>query len=162
MQPERLSELDLVYNPSIGGFLLWRASSGSFAENGRAFPIPLSFLVLPLLLHWQSNQLIGNTNKSSGLTLYANKLGAHQEDLLAVQQRALAMRELSLNSILMAQACQLLVIDTGNASLLPLDAPAPTPVSGFVRKLGANAEKLGCWFARHDLPQIASTLRVEL
>jgi hypothetical protein len=162
MQPERFSEIDLVYNPSIGGFLVWRASSGSLAENGRAFSIPLAFLVLPLLLHWQSNELIGSTNKSSGLTLYGNKLGAHQEDLLAVHQRALLMRQLSLDSILMAQACQMLAIDSANASLLPLDAPAPTPLSELVRKLGMNAEKLGCWFARHDLPQIAATLRVEL
>jgi|APEBP8051072433_1049376.scaffolds.fasta_scaffold00283_13 hypothetical protein len=157
----QLSELDLVYNPSLGAYLLWCADRGYFSEVSEGMPIPLAYLVLPLALHWQSRKIGISTNKPSGLTMFAAKLGEHQEDLLAVHQRALALRELSLASISLACATRLMAIDPGAAKVLPLEANKLPKPSESIQKLGALCEKFGTWFARLPPEQVGSVLRIE-
>ena len=157
----RPSELDLVYNPSLGAYLVWSAGRGYFEECSQGMPLPLAFLVLPITLHWQTKEIAAATLKSSGLTLFAAKLGAQQEDLLAVHQRALALRELSLASISTACATKMAVVDAASASMISLGVnKLPKPPDGIC-KLGAISEKLGVWFARIPPEQVASTLRIE-
>ena len=158
---ERPSELDLVYNPSLGAYLVWSAGRGYFEECSKGMPLPLAFLILPIVLHWQSKEIATATLKSSGLTLFANKLGAQQEDLLALHQRALSLRDLSLASISLACATKMAVIESKSASILSLSVEKlPKPPDG-IRKLGAVSEKIGVWFARISPEQVASTLRIE-
>jgi hypothetical protein len=52
--------------------------------------LPLAFLVLPLVLHRPTLEMINSTRKASGLALFAAKLGEERENLLAVHERALA------------------------------------------------------------------------
>lgn len=155
----RLSELDLVYNPSLGAYLIWRASRGHFAEISAGLPIHLAFLVLPLMLHGQSRRVAMGTQSASGLTLFAAKLGAKQEDLLAVHQRALALRSLTLGSISAGVMTQLLGLDAETARIVAFDQKLPKPPPDIV-KLGSACEKLGTWVARLPIEQVASTLRV--
>jgi hypothetical protein len=158
---ERPSELDLVYNPSLGAYLVWSAGRGYFEECSQGMPLPLAFLILPIILHRQSKDIATATIKSSGLTLFAAKLGAQQEDLLAVHQRAIALRELSLASISTACATKMAVIESSSASIFSLEVSKLPKAPDAIRKLGAVSEKLGAWFARISPEQIASTLRIE-
>ncbi|MCC5070203.1 DUF6521 family protein [Xanthomonas campestris] len=155
----RLSELERVYNPVFGAFLVWRTAQGYFAEVSYGIPIPLAHLILPITLHKESRDALVRTNSSSGLSLFAAKLGSKQEDLLALHERALALRSLSHASITTAAMANMLHLDPMAAKLLPLDIKLPTPSPNIV-KLGKSCEKLGVWLARMPIEQVASTLRV--
>lgn len=155
----RLSELDRVYNPALGAFLLWRTCQGYFGEASHGLPIPLAYLALPIALHGESRDTLTRTNPGSGLSLFAAKLGAKQEDLLALHERALALRSLTHASITTAAMANMLHFDPAAAKLLPLDAKPPTPSPDTV-KLGRACEKLGTWLARMPIEQVAITLRV--
>ena len=155
----RLSELERVYNPVLGAFLLWRATQGYFAEVSQGLPIPLAYLILPIALHGESREALTRTNAGSGLSLFAAKLGTRQEDLLAIHERALALRSLSNASISSAAMANMIHLDPLVANLLPLDVTLPTLPHGAA-KLGKACEKLGGWLARMPIEQIASTLRI--
>lgn len=157
----QLSEVDLIHNPSLGAYLLRCSVSGYFSECSRGMPVHLAFLVLPIALHWQSRQLGFGTNRASGLTMFAAKLGAHQEDLLAVHARALVLRELSLSSITLGCGSRLMAIDPISAVIIPLDAGKLPKQSDSIQKLGGLCEKFGAWFARLPPEQVASVLRIE-
>lgn len=156
---EHPSELDLVYNPSMGACLVWRTCRGFFAETGFGMPMPFAFLTLPLALHLQTRRIAASTNTASGLSLFAAKLGTHQEDLLAVHSRALELRELTLTSIAAAAASELIAVNAESALLLPFETKLPKQPE-TIAKLGAVCEKFGTWFARLPTEQVASILRV--
>lgn len=155
----RLSELELVYNPVLGAFLIWRTAQGYFSEVSHGLPVPLAYLTLPIALHKGSRDTLTRTNPGSGLSLFAAKLGTKQEDLLAIHERALALRKLSHASITAAAMANMLHMDPVAAKLLPMDTKPPTPSAEIV-KLGKACEKLGVWFARMPIEQVASTLRI--
>lgn len=155
----RLTELERVYNPALGAFLVWRTCQGHFAESSEGLPVPLAYLILPIALHRESRDALTRTNSSSGLSLFAAKLGTKQEDLLAVHERALALRSLTHSSITAGALVKMLHFDPASAKLLPLDTKPPTPSSDTL-KLGRACEKLGMWLARMPVEQVVSTLRV--
>lgn len=155
----KLSELDRVYNPALGAFLIWRVSQGHFAESSLGLPLPAAFVILPIALHAQSRRALESTFPSSGLSLFAAKLGNQQEDLLAVHERALALRSLSLASLSAGVMSKMLYLDPDAAKILPLDPALPKPPPDIM-KLGKACEKLGEWFARMPLEQLATTLRI--
>lgn len=155
----RLTELERIYNPALGAFLVWRAARGFFSERSHGLPIPLAYLVLPIALHRESRDVLTRTNAASGLILFAAKLGAKQEDLLAIHERALALRSLSHASIAIATMANMFHLDPAAAKLLPLDTKPPALPTDIV-KLGKGCEKLGMWLARIPIEQAASILRV--
>jgi hypothetical protein len=159
-----LTELEIVQNPALGAYVLWRFGVGFQSEDGRPAALPLAFLVLPLLLHQPTLKMIKSTQKASGLALFAAKLGQERENLLAVHERALALRRLSLQSIAMGVSNRLLTLDYNAATLRAntadesLRKPSlPERLRGF----SGAADKLGYWFYKLGLHQVASTLAVE-
>lgn len=155
----RLSELERVYNPVLGAYLVWRTTQGHFTEASQGLLLPLAYLILPIALHGQSRDALTRTNLGSGLSLFAAKLGNKQEDLLAIHERVHALRSLSHASITAAAMTNMLYLDPAAAKLLPLDIKPPTPPPNIV-KLGNSCEKLGMWLSRMPVEQVASTLRV--
>jgi Family of unknown function (DUF6521) len=155
-----------VQNPALGAFLQWRYATGYFEARGDAqgSPLVLAFLVLPLLLHEETLELIAGTNKPSGLRGFAGKFGSSRfrksDVLLGLHERTRAMRPLSLTSLRMGIAYRLVSIDK-QRNLLPLSRTSPrTLVPTSVRSLVKNAEKLGAWSAELTLFEIASILKV--
>jgi ABC-three component (ABC-3C) system Middle Component 3 len=91
-------EVRSVQNPAIGATLIATATRG-FSEASTVhagMPLPLAFLVLPIILHAATNQLIASTMKNSGLRYFADKFGwaknAQPDLILAIQSRALSLR----------------------------------------------------------------------
>lgn len=159
-----LTEFEIIQNPALGAYALWRFGVGFQREDGKPSPLPLAFLVLPLLLHQPTLKMITSTQKASGLTLFAAKLGQERENLLAIHERALALRRLSLQSIAMAVDYRLLTLDYEAATLRAntadesLRKPSlPDRIRGF----SSAADKLGYWFSKLSLHQVVSTLAVE-
>jgi hypothetical protein len=96
--------------------------------------------------------------------LFAAKLGEERELLFAVHERALALRHLTLQSIGMGVASGLLTLDYDAATLRANtpepDAPKPR-LPERIRSFSGASEKIGHWFSRVTLNQVASTLAVE-
>ncbi|MBB4378462.1 three component ABC system middle component [Bradyrhizobium sp. SBR1B] len=160
--PGRLSELQIVQNPSLGGYLIWQFGLGFQAEDSQRSSFLLPFLVLPLLLHKPTLDLVASTRRSSGLALFAAKLGEQHENLLAVHSRALALRGLSLQSIAIAANRGLVTIDYGSGHFRSNTPEKKLPaLPERVRAMQPAAQKIGFWFSRMSVHQIASTLRVQ-
>lgn len=152
-----------MQNPALGALLLWAFARAYQEEKAEEAPLHLSFLVLPLVLHRGSLDEIVSTRKASGLTLFAAKLGEQREKLLAVHNRALALRPLTLKSIGMGTQTRLLSVDYQAATVRGntlVGAGLPRPPERM-RNMRPAAEKLGCWFSKMDIRQIATVLRVE-
>jgi ABC-three component (ABC-3C) system Middle Component 3 len=159
-----LSELEIVQNPALGAYTIWRFGLGFQNEDGRLAALPLAFLVLPLLLHRPALEIIISTRKASGLALFAAKLGEERENLLAIHERALALRRLTLQSIAMGVGGRLLTLDYA-AVTLRANTPEPTMRKPMlperIRGFSGAADKVGFWFSKMGLHQVASTLAVE-
>lgn len=160
-----LTELDLVQNPAIGAYLLWQFTLGYQEDGAEAAPLLLAFLVLPMLLHRPTFDAVASTRKASGLTLFAAKFDKERETLVELHGRARQLRPLSLQSIGVASTSRLVRIDYETAALygysldlLGVRKPAiPERLKGF----SGAADKIGYWFSKLGLPQIASTLRID-
>lgn len=160
-----LSELDIVQNPAIGAFLIWHFTLGNQEDGADTVPLPLAFLVLPMLLHRPTFDAVASTRKASGLSLFAAKFEKEREVLMELHSRALQLRSLSLQSISVAATSRLIKVDYEKAALhgyaldlLGVRKPAiPERLKGFA----AAADKLGYWFSKLGIPQIASTLRID-
>ena len=159
-----LSELEIVQNPALGAYAIWRFAAGYQTQGEKPSPLPLAFLVLPLLLHRSTLDLIGSTQKRSGLTLFAAKLGEDRENLLAVHGRALKLRTLTLKSIGLAVNTGLATVDYTDATFRANTLSARTRKAVLperIRGFSGAADKIGHWFALMNLSQISSTLRID-
>jgi hypothetical protein len=159
-----LSEMEIVQNPALCAFVLWRFGLGHQSDDERPAILPLVFLVLPLVLHLPTLEMINSTRKASGLALFAAKLGEEREMLFAVHERAFALRRLTLQSIGLGIASRLLTLDYDAATLRANtpepDARKPT-LPERIRSFSGAADKIGYWFSKLSLNQVASTLAVE-
>jgi hypothetical protein len=162
-------ELRAVQNPALAAMLLWRCASGYAAASGRAEPIPLPllFLVLPILLHQATAELVSSTHKGSGLRKFVEKfqLAAQSKTdlLLTIGPRAQAMRTLTAEALGIAIICRVLAFEDNAARSFSLsDTPPIAGIPPSVRPLLNGAEKLGAWFAGSSLYEIALLLQVSL
>jgi len=159
-----LNESEIIQNPALGAFALWKFGLGFQADDSRPAPLPLFFLILPLLMHRQTSEVIESTRKASGLSLFAAKLSEDRENLIAVHERALILRKLAWDSLELGIRSGLLTVNyveatvRANTLLGPL---AKTALPERLKNLPNNADKIGYWFSKAGLNQIATTLRVE-
>ena len=158
-------EVRNIQNPALGAGLIWRFTCGYVASHQThdPVPLPLMFLVLPILLHEQTEAFVQSTLRASGLRAFAGKFGksenSKQDLLLAVHDRMLKLRDLSLDSIRLALATRLLHLDS--AAVIPLSqTQAAAGIPADIRRMMKNAEKLGAWFGLLTLHEIATTLKV--
>jgi hypothetical protein len=154
-----LSEVDLVQNPALGAVLLWRYALGFQGDAYAPVPLPLLFLVLPICFHRRSLESAVRTRKNSGLALFAARLGEVREDLLAIHTRALAFRQLTIDSLSVAVKARLTTIDYQHATARASTLRAPE-MPDAVMELSDAADKFGHWCASLSLSQVALLLKV--
>lgn len=163
-QPPRLSEAAIVQNEALGAYALWKFGLGFQERDGRAATFPLAFLILPLILHGPTLGMVLSTHKASGLHLFAGKLGEKREDLIAVHGRAMALRQLTLESLVRAEQSGLIRIEPTTATIWavgPYDGMGVLALPERIRRMTLACEKVGYWFAGLSDQQVAHTLRVE-
>ena len=159
----RLSEAAIVQNEALGAYALWRFGLGFQERDGQAVTLPLAFLLLPLVLHAPTLAVVLGTQKASGLNLFAGKVGEQREHLLAVHGRALAFRQLTLSSLIVAEQSGLVRIESSTATVRAfsphheLQAPA---LPERIRRISPACEKIGYWFSGLLDQQVAHTLKV--
>jgi len=156
------SVVEVVQNPGLGAVAVWSAANGHYVEDGKPLPFHLAFLVLPMVLHRETRKIVSSTYESSGLVKFAFKYKGHEDNLLAIHTRSLVLRTLTLDSISMALAAQLLSLDYVNAALTPDKIHGRPQQAHDIEEIFNAAAKLGRWFAQLPLWQICSMLRVEL
>lgn len=160
-------EAQNVQNPALGAAVLWRFCCG-FVEAHPASDaprMPLLFLVLPIVLHQATAELLRRTRATSGLRAYAAKFGdsaiSKQDLLLQVHERAIRWRRLSLQSIELASAGRLIHLsDAGE--VIPLSRTKARALPDEVKQLLVDAEKLGKWCGQLTLHEVTTTLKVKL
>jgi hypothetical protein len=155
-----------VQNPALGALIIWRFTTAySEGANGTTgCPLPMTFLVLPMILHAATAARIRGTQTRSGLRAFAGKFStakATEADvLLGLHDRAHAMRDQSLEALRTAVRARLVSADAASARVFPLSSAPARGVASSVRRLLADAEKLGAWCAELTPFEVASTLKV--
>lgn len=161
--PLTLNEAQLVQNAALGSLLIWKTVR-SYAQSANCgCPLPLCFLVLPILFHHATRLAAETTAKSSPLSKFVEKFDGNRQDLLAINNRMLALRPLTLRSLQLALSRGLVAIDPSTADV------APTRLSDLprhheperLRKMLRAAERLGVWMTPHPVSNIAAALRVQ-
>ncbi len=160
-------EVRAIQNPALGSVLIWRAAS-SYQINhktGSFMPLPLCFLVLPIVFHEETSALVTGTRMASGLRKLTAKFRSAEESktdlLLAVGGRAVAMRTLTWESIRIGTTSNVLSLNTKSGSLMSLsDTPLVNGVPQSIRPLLGSAEKLGTWFSGLTLYEIGLQMQV--
>lgn len=160
-------EAQNVQNPALGAALVWRFCCG-YVENHRISappPLPLLFLVLPIILHQATSEFVKRTFKSSGLRAFAAKFGdssvSKQDLLLQIHDRSIRWRKLSLQSIELAVAGNLVKLEE-TGEVIPLSRTKARGLSDEVKQLMDLSEKLGAWFGELTLHEVVTTLKVKL
>lgn len=156
-----LNEAEVVQNAVLGAALIWRFGLGYQEKSGEIpHSVPLSFIVLPICLHYRSLEEVASTRKASGLALFASKLAKSREDLLSVNSRAKAMRSLTLQSLGIAVQSGLTALDYKHATVRANQVKTPFVAERIKRHWDA-ANRFGYWCAGLHLRDITTLLKLE-
>ena len=156
-----------VQNPALGAVLLWRYALGWSEHNRiRAYPaLPLLFVVLPILLHQDTFDLLKSTKRPTGLHGFAEKFSSassrKSDVLMGIHSRAASWRRLTWQSIQLGVRARLFSVSRSGATVIPLTKAQPSALPTSIRPLLANAEKLGEWCANLSMFEVATILKVQ-
>ena len=155
-------EIYNVQNPAIGTTIIWRFICGYYSRENKGVPFPLVFLVLPIIFREDLCDIIYATQKKKGLAKLSEKLFEKKknDDLYTINNTALDLRMLSLESINMGVMSRLFTVDYETAHILPLVETEKKNVHNSVKKLLNASEKLGFWCAGLSLIEICNLLKV--
>lgn len=155
-----LSEIERVQNPALGAMLIWKYGRSFQAQlSAESSHFLLAFLVLPLCLHRPTLDLINGTRAQSGLGKFCEKLSEKREELFAVHERCLALRELSLNSMAFGERSGIFDVEYTTGRFRALDSDKP-PLNERTRPHAKGAEKLGAWFSAVRPAEVFHALKV--
>lgn len=155
-----------MQNPALGAVAIWRAAVGYSVAHRQSLPmlLPLTFLVLPLVLMDDTRDQILATRSDSGLRRLVEKLESSKikrvDSILAIHDRALRWRRLTLQSIQIGVATGLISLDAQRPAVEPLSKASPRLVSERTRPLLRAAESIGKWMAPLSPYEISALLHV--
>ena len=159
---DELFELDLVQNTGLASEILVSTVvayyKGKSAVNG--LPFPLSFLVLPLLFHRRTVDVIKN-RKGSGVLYKAIK--ENREIPVGLQRRMESLFDRTLSAYSLAISADMLTIDLEAVELIPLVRAIPKtalPATGSAKDIFIAASRLGKAFAEHSVEEIIKITEV--
>jgi len=156
-----------VQNPALGATLIWQFTVG-YSEGSEVkapTPLPLLFIVLPIIYHQETAAFIKSTLKASGLRAFVNKFDetktSKSDLIISIHERARAMQSLTRHSLSLAVASDLIAIDAQSGAAFPMTRTQPkVGIPDSVRDMMKAAEKLGFWCSKLTLHEIAITLKV--
>lgn len=158
-------ELYNVQNPALGAYLLARFSLGYLEENQNMPPMPLLFVVLPMIYKKDVVDFIYSTQKTSSLHFFADKFtekkNSNNDLIIQIQSLSQRYKLMTLEALRISIIGELISIQD-NVYILPLrdNINDFKPKTKDVRKMGNAAEKLGIWCSRLSLVEISQILKV--
>jgi hypothetical protein len=157
-------DLDVMYvqNPAIGAAILWHFVCGYYSKDSKPVPFPLLFVVLPIVFRRDLRMAIKSTQKASGISKLSEKLFKNKENdsIHFVNDIAIEMRALSLESFNIAVEANLISLSAEEATVIPLETSYNDTPKGDTKDILAAAEKLGEWCSRLTLFEIAKWLKL--
>jgi hypothetical protein len=159
-------EVDAIQNSALASILLWRfcAIYATVRQAPSSTPMPVLFVVLPLLFDEDTATMIASTRTSSGLRMFAGKFAesthAKSDVLLSLESRAKALRPQTLEAVALALKARLLFLDHATGEVIALSNAAPLSLPEAVRPLIRSAEKLGAWSGSLSVFELSTTLQV--
>lgn len=164
-----LAEEVRVWNtPLVGAYLLWQFTSGycDAHPSGDAPVGILHFVASAILANPRLNETVSNRRKNLQSYVAGFEDKKQMDLLLTLQDRISSRKQLTLSAIDVAIYAGLLSWDTESGKLYPHLAPKSPRRGMSIRptmvREGTKARILGAWFSEHDVPTIASYLRVVL
>jgi hypothetical protein len=158
-----------VWNtPLVGAFLLWKFTSGYCEShpNGDAPVAILHFIASAILANPKLNETVSNRRKNLQSYVAGFEDKKQMDLLLSLQDRIASRRRLTLSAIDAAVYARLLSWDVESGKLYPHELPKAPGRGKSIRPIlareGEKARILGAWFSEHDVPTVASYLRVVL
>jgi hypothetical protein len=159
--PSSLNEVAIVQNPALGAVLLWRFSICYEKSSGfSGVPMPLLFVVLPILLNEYTRDIINSTYPSSGLHKFSLKMLKRKEELLSIHSRMLRLRVMTLKCISLAVDKNLLQISVADGLITNNKSTISHILPKKILALIKGADKLGGWCGALELSEIENYLRV--
>jgi hypothetical protein len=160
-------EIRAIQNPALGAYLQWRYSI-SYTENHSSSentPAILLFVILPILYHKDTFQVLSSTKNNSGLAKFTSKFtdsALRKSDiLLNIHERSLRLRDISFRAMRIGIASGLFFLDSKSGRIFPISDVNPIrAIPTIINKMGKEAEKLGFWFSQVSLNEISSYLKV--
>ena len=149
-----------IQNPALSAYLLSRFSLGYMEENQDMAPMPLLFIVLPMMYKKEIVDFIASTQKKSGLRFFEKK-NSNKDLILQIKNTSQRYKVMTLEAIGIGMSGKLFEIQK-DAYVLPLE----DNISSFktkskeLEKMGKAAEKLGIWCSRLTLMEISQILKV--
>lgn len=154
-------EIYYVQNPAIAAIILWKFVCGYYEKNNQEAPLPLLFIVLPIIFREDLRGVIQSTNKISGLQKISEKLFKDKKrDLFCdIQRSADQYRFLTLSAINIAVGANLVNICPKTALVEPVITKL-NEKKKLTSTLVKQAEKLGVWCSQLSLHEISMLLKV--
>lgn len=160
-----IKEFYNVQNPALGAYLLSRFACGYLKENQERTPMPLMFIVLPMIYKQEIANFISSTQKVSGLHFFADKFtekkNSNNDLIIQIHNMSGRYKIMTLEALRIAMAGNLIVVEE-DAYILPLEDNIKSfkTSSKELNKMGDAAEKLGIWCSRLSLMEISQILKV--
>lgn len=148
----RSAEERTLLNPGFCGALLWQSAGGYAKESGILLPFDLSFLVLPIVLHRESREMLPHSISTSlAVWLDENPLTRSR-----IAERARMLAPFTKDALMFAGTHGLIAISDLSVSA---NADWKKKVDGIlkdssdeVRACSRRAEFIGRWFAKAGSP----------
>lgn len=155
------NEVYYVQNPALGAAILWRFVCGYHNKNKEFTPFPLLFIVLPIIFREDLREVIVSTQKKSGLSKVSEKLFKVKKanELYTINNTAIELRALSLDSIKIGIACGLFNVNIETAFVYPL-VETSKRFSADTNRILSASEKLGEWCSEMTLVEVCKWLKV--
>lgn len=159
-----MKEIDNTQNPALGAYIIWNFIRGYYSNKSEFVPMPLLFIVLPIVLREEMTKILFGTQKPSGLRIFSDKFSSSKSlksDVLSqIQSSAINMKNLTLESIKIAISSSLISFQDNSALLIPISTTEHKNEPASIKKLGKASEKLGFWCSKLTLIEISNTLKV--
>ncbi|HOI36483.1 MAG TPA: DUF6521 family protein [Bacillota bacterium] len=154
----RAAEERHLLNPSFCGLMLWEAAGGYRSKADARMPIPLAFLVLPIVLHRETRETLPRALATS-LPVW---LGDYPLIRTRIVERTRALVPFSREALLFGGLNGLLSITADGISVddgwRQRVTAALRSTSDEVRECGKKAGFLGKWFERAGSPETVMAL----
>jgi|SRR5579864_9625533 len=160
-------ETRAIQNPALGATLIAAATRGFGEATGAhgGMPLPVAFLILPIVFHAATYHLVAGTLRKSGLRYFADKFGqnkiAQSDLLLAIQKRAVSMRPTTFEALDVMLRSGLAILDPKKAEIAATDTLTTILKQIQAEKaLHSDAEKLGYWLGLLSPFELTTILKV--
>ena len=144
-------ETRYVQNPALGAVLLWRFASAwtEHSATSAHAPLPTTFLVLPIVFHHDTLDVLRSTNRPTGLHGFAEKFSrsstCKSDALMAIHLRALSWRPLTWESLQVAVSSRLVTLARSSGTVVPLtNTSSFSGVRARIRVLGGKGLDARC------------------